>query len=813
MRKIKKNKKAIIKYFDIISLALINSLDNRKEKLPDFSNIVDIDESFAGKAPRTKDQLAVYCATVLNNKFPYPRSKDKYCIENNHMSPLDALWGAYSEQDPFSIWYAMRGSGKTRALAILGWLESVFKPNCWTTVLGGSLEQSIKAVSYTNELWNMQTVTHLRNKLLVNGQVAGRGFKTTHGSQFQALAASTKSIRGPHPQKLRLDECLDENTLIQTNRGNIKIKDIIRNDKILCWDGCKITNGVVLYNSYVGKKETYKIIIENGKNIYATLNHKFLTTKGFLYLYEIIRRQCKGESIYFIGESKDMSKVWENIEGKKKKCDRLLQKLLYTNEFKQKKSLYKLRKRNRKKFNSLSRVLFQSQERKKIEMRKLRERIKTTRNSKVQRMLFKTIISNRNEFENGKSESNSFEKKSIKGRDSSNGIARLHGNKIQLSSSLQKICSRFYVSRFESNNRNTWSVLARKKASNRKRFKKERNTRKRWLQGFRAENRKNAFLDDKNYGIFKLIKIEKDRVRNVYDLHVPEFHSFIANGIMVHNCDEMDPKIYQGSLGQPKSNYGILDNVIISSTLHNAFGLMSDIIDKREELGAKLYAWCINEVLQPRGFWTKEEFNRRVKQLTIAMLEAEYLLKRPKIGDTIFDFESVDRAYQRGKNETYQPKVYTEAGIDWGYACTALSMVQDPREVFRNNITKIWEYVELKERCNAIADLCIKYNIVRLYCDSNPKDSNMTLKKTLREKRVNTEVIPIAFNKWKGVGINVIRFLLEKNKLNITDKTAQEKVKKYHYKDPELGIIEKKDDHIPDSLIAWATSRYRILGI
>jgi hypothetical protein len=646
MRKIKKNKKAIIKYFDIISLALINSLDNRKEKLPDFSNIVDIDESFAGKAPRTKDQLAVYCATVLNNKFPYPRSKDKYCIENNHMSPLDALWGAYSEQDPFSIWYAMRGSGKTRALAILGWLESVFKPNCWTTVLGGSLEQSIKAVSYTNELWNMQTVTHLRNKLLVNGQVAGRGFKTTHGSQFQALAASTKSIRGPHPQKLRLDECLDENTLIQTNRGNIKIKDIIRNDKILCWDGYKITNGVVLYNSYVGKKETCKIIIENGKNIYATLNHKFLTTKGFLYLYEISRRQCKGETIYFIGESKDMSKVWENIKGKKKKCNRLLQ-----------------------------------------------------------------------------------------------------------------------------------------------------------------------FWDDKNYGIFKLIKIEKDRVRNVYDLHVPGFHSFMANGIMVHNCDEMDPKIYQGSLGQPKSNYGILDNVIISSTLHNAFGLMSDIIDKREELGAKLYAWCINEVLQPRGFWTKEEFNRRVKQLTIAMLEAEYLLKRPKIGDTIFDFESVDRAYQRGKNETYQPKVYTEAGIDWGYACTALSMVQDPREVFRNNITKIWEYVELKERCNAIADLCIKYNIIRLYCDSNPKDSNMTLKKTLREKRVNTEVIPIAFNKWKGVGINVIRFLLEKNKLNITDKIAQEKVKKYHYKDPELGIIDKKDDHVPDSLIAWATSRYRILGI
>ena len=59
----------------------------------------------------------------------------------------------------------------------------------------------------------------------------------------------------------------------------------------------------------------------------------------------------------------------------------------------------------------------------------------------------------------------------------------------------------------------------------------------------------------------------------------------------------------------------------------------------------------------------------------------------------------------------------------------------------------------------------------------------------------------------------MLRFLLERNKLNITNKTAQEKMKKYHYANPELGQIAKIDDHIPDSLIAWATSRYKILGI
>jgi hypothetical protein len=483
-KKIKNNNAAFMAYCNYISYALLTGLDKRNQDKPAFSNIEDVGETFAEKAPRTKEQLAVYCAVVLNNRFPHPSSNDKYCIENGHMSPLDAIWGAYSETDTFSIWYAMRGSGKTYDLAILSFLESLFKPKCWTTILGGSLEQSTKAVSYLNDLWNMPALINTKGKFLVNGEVAGRGYKTTHGSQVQALAASTKSVRGPHPQKLRLDE-----------------------------------------------------------------------------------------------------------------------------------------------------------------------------------------------------------------------------------------------------------------------------------------------------------------------------------------VDEMDKVIYEGALGQPKSKFGILDNVIISSTLHNAFGLMSEIIDDREKLNATFYPWCINEVLEPRGFWSQEEYKRKVAQCTIAMIDAEYKLKRPKIGDTIFDFDSIDRAYRRGINEKYDNSVYTEAGLDWGYACTALSIVQDPREIFKNTITTSFEYIELKKRCNEISKICIERKISRIYCDSNPKDSNITLKKTLLEHRCNTEVVIIAFNKWKEIGINVLRYLLEKNLLNITDKTAQEKMKKYHFKNPELGIIEKEDDHIPDSLIAWASSRYKILGI
>lgn len=283
--------------------------------------------------------------------------------------------------------------------------------------------------------------------------------------------------------------------------------------------------------------------------------------------------------------------------------------------------------------------------------------------------------------------------------------------------------------------------------------------------------------------------------------------------LRVDEIDEVDKKIYEASLGQPKSMNGIPENIIVSSTLHQPFGLMSEIVDDREKIGASLYTWCVEEVKTPHGFWTKEEIESKRKHTTKAMFEAEFLCLRPKIGDTIFDFDSIDRAYRRGMYEIFDPKIYTEAGLDWGYACTALSIIQDPREIFRNPVTATFEYVELKQRCAEISKICIERKIRRIYCDSNPKDSNITLKKTLLEHRCNTEVVIIAFNKWKEIGINVLRYLLEKNLLNITGKIAQEKMKKYHFKNPELGIIEKEDDHIPDSMIAWASSRYKILGI
>lgn len=437
-------------------------------------NVKSIDDTLAGKAPETKEHLALYCAFVLGVKIPDP------AICKTHKSPLDALWDSYADENPFGIWHAMRGSGKTLLLAILAWLESVFKPRCGTTILGGSLEQSQKAIAYSTQLWQRPEAP----TQLLAGTVAGRGYKLKHGAWVAALAASQKSVRGPHPQKLRLDE-----------------------------------------------------------------------------------------------------------------------------------------------------------------------------------------------------------------------------------------------------------------------------------------------------------------------------------------VDEMAPEIFDAAMGQPKSNYGIPDQVVASSTLHHPFGMMADLIDNREERGAKLYQWCVEEVRSPGGFWSDDEIARKRKQLTQAMWDAEFLLKRPMVGQSIYDYEAIERAYQRGRaGMQFDKRGRVEAGIDWGHSTTVMHLVQDVKEKYICPETHRWELVELTERCQQIADICIENNIAVIYADVAPKDSNITLLKILRKNRAPTKVQSVAFSKWKDKGIGTMRFLLEKDLLDIADKTLKEKLQKYHYKNIDQELIAKEDDHDPDALTAWAVSKSWLLG-
>jgi hypothetical protein len=117
-----------------------------------------------------------------------------------HTPPAEYVTAAFFEEVQDCVCWANRGGGKTLNGALVTWLDTVFKKGCETKILGGSGEQSLRMY---NHISSFQTppFRHL---------IAGEPLKTwTHmndGGSIQILTASARSVRGPHPQKLKLDE-------------------------------------------------------------------------------------------------------------------------------------------------------------------------------------------------------------------------------------------------------------------------------------------------------------------------------------------------------------------------------------------------------------------------------------------------------------------------------------------------------------------------------------------------------------------------------------------------------------------------------
>jgi DNA-directed RNA polymerase beta subunit len=81
-------------------------------------------------------------------------------------------------------------------------------------------------------------------------------------------------------------QCLDINELVLLTNGNKKpIKDVVRGDKVVCFDPETLeTSYTEVIYQYVREntKKTYKIKTISGREIIATDDHKFMTTEGWM---------------------------------------------------------------------------------------------------------------------------------------------------------------------------------------------------------------------------------------------------------------------------------------------------------------------------------------------------------------------------------------------------------------------------------------------------------------------------------------------------------------------------------------------------
>lgn len=150
----------------------------------------------AARPPKDDDELWYFVKAVWG--YTIPR---KACCDG-HKAPFDAFSDAFFGRNPVSVWKASRGfGGKSTLLGILTLTEAVAL-GAQVTVLGGSASQSMRVHEVTHEMWEAPRAPIA----LLKNDPTRFSTKLNNGAWIVALMASQKSVRGPHPQRLRLDE-------------------------------------------------------------------------------------------------------------------------------------------------------------------------------------------------------------------------------------------------------------------------------------------------------------------------------------------------------------------------------------------------------------------------------------------------------------------------------------------------------------------------------------------------------------------------------------------------------------------------------
>jgi hypothetical protein len=150
------------------------------------------------RGPRNEDELWYLTQALWGHKIP----RTKVCPD--HDAPFDAFATAYFSREPMILIHGSRGlAGKSRTLSILGLTKAAIM-GADVNILGGSLNQSNNIHQTMRDAWDSK---HAPKYLVQDDSMTL--IKLKNGAKIRPLTASQKTVRGPHPPFLLLDE-IDE---------------------------------------------------------------------------------------------------------------------------------------------------------------------------------------------------------------------------------------------------------------------------------------------------------------------------------------------------------------------------------------------------------------------------------------------------------------------------------------------------------------------------------------------------------------------------------------------------------------------------
>ena len=136
----------------------------------------------------------------LSLVIPYKHN----CNNPKHCSPFKFVSDLVLGRTHKAIAWANRTGGKSYNAGLIQWLHANHYPLFDGKILGGSADQAAKSYEAMNDFWTR--VPGLIERMLIDGEQHNTFAKWKNRSIISILTASQKSVRGPHPNALILDE-------------------------------------------------------------------------------------------------------------------------------------------------------------------------------------------------------------------------------------------------------------------------------------------------------------------------------------------------------------------------------------------------------------------------------------------------------------------------------------------------------------------------------------------------------------------------------------------------------------------------------
>lgn len=575
--------------------------------------------------PRTDAELHAFVRYIFGVHIP----TEAVC--DDHVAPFDAFSDAYFAREPIMMILASRGlGGKSQLLATLANTMALCL-GAEVNVLGGSASQSMRVQEVSQQIWHYKNApTHM---LVKENQLET---SLLNGAKIRALMASSRSVRGPHPSRLLLDECWGHNTLVSMSNGGLKtIQDVAPGDEVLCWD--EQTNAVVSARvsrtiSH-GYKETIGLKWQGGEGR-CTPNHPLYGKDGYTEAQEASDVFALSQVQNRSSESRPMAP--QRCESYRSDVHYLLPDVGVT---RQGSNLSDVRRAEGRNVSGLWQVLPQASSARRQLLHRLQGSVATWRQHSLSNMSLRVHEHAGSRDEDGSSTcSNVASQRSELVGAAARGTAGRDALQVREGTTDRSMDRGFLPAGLQHDGGcvrcDPSSPEARGARRQEAQAVDEERTRSGVPVGHRCE--------------FVGLTIDRHRIAlPVYDL-TTEYGNFFANGILVHNCDEMDLNILDAALGQPMATPTVPSQITMSSTHQYPNGTVSQLLKRATDKGWPVYRWCFLESLGTAnnpGWLTQTEIDTKKSTIQAAMWKAEFMMQEPSFEGRAIQTEDVDKMF------------------------------------------------------------------------------------------------------------------------------------------------------------------------